>query len=626
VQVIDTDLGHTASTTAGRIGFQELVAQVALGEVGILLAYDATRLARNCSHWYQLLDLCGRTDCLIADRDGVYDPGSINGRLLLGLKGQISELELHTIRARLTAGILSKAERGELAIPLPTGLVRLDSGLVVKHPDLAVQGRLEFIFQTLLEKRSINQVVRFFHGQQLKIPCRDRFGEIQWQPANVSRIRSIVKNPAYAGAFAFGRSRSEKDGSTGKRRPKRLPRAQWKICLRDKYPAYISWETFEKIDDMLRDNYSEYERRLTRGVPREGKALLQGIVYCGECGHKLVVQYKGGTRYLCNSLHQQLREAVCQCLPADPIDDQVVRWFFEALSVAEINVAADALLAADQQSDQVLATRRQEVQRLWYDARLAERQYRHTDPENRLVAAELERRWEATLRDLKEAEDRLHQQEQQVPCWAIPADLLESLKEVGSNLPELWSQGLFSASQKKSLLRALIDKVVVSRVCGDRIRTRVVWRGGATTSGDVPMRVASFGQLMGAKEMEEAILRLTRQGQTDEQIAQSLTTQGYRSPRRDVVLTNTVRMIRLKHGVFIRDSQSHPHRVPGYLTVSQLADALQVPRNWFYDRIASGTIRITKDASTGSYLFPDNPETIRQFRQLREGLVSHLDY
>jgi DNA invertase Pin-like site-specific DNA recombinase len=626
IQVIDTDLGHTASTTDGRIGFQDLVAQVALGEVGILLAYDATRLARNCSHWYQLLDLCGRTDCLIADRDGVYDPGSINGRLLLGLKGQISELELHTIRARLTAGIISKAQRGELALTLPTGLVRLDSGLVVKHPDLAVQSRLGLVFETLLEKKSIAQVMHFFRGQELNIPRQDGLGDIHWKAPTLARISSIVKNPAYAGAFVYGRSRAEKNGNTGKSHQKPLPRAQWKICVRDKYPAYIAWETFEKIDDMLRDNYSEYDRNKTRGVPREGKALLQGIAYCGECSHKLVVQYKGGTRYLCNALRQQHGEPVCQYLPADPIDDQVVRWFFEALSVAEIDVAAGALAEADRQRDRLLATRRQEVQRLRYDARLAERQYRHTDPENRLVAAELERRWEAALRDLKEVEEKLQHEEQETPCWAIPADLLESLKEAGSNLPEIWGQGLFSTSQKKSLLRALIDKVVVHRVCGDRVRTRVVWRGGATTSADVPVPVGSFAQLSGAKKMEEAIVRLAREGQTDEQIAQWLTTQGHRSPMRDVVLSSTVRTIRLRHGILIRQSQSHPRRVPGYLTVPQLADKLKVPRCWLYDRIHNGTIRVKKDTSTASYLFPDKPATLRQFRQLLEGHVSHLDY
>ena len=206
VLVIDVNLGHTAATTEGRVGFQQLVAKVALGEIGIIIAYDATRLARNCSHWYQLLDLCGRTDCLIADRDGVYDPTSINGRLLLGLKGQISELELYTLRARLTAGIISKAQRGDLALTLPTGLVRLESGQVVKHPDREVRQRIELIFDKLLQKKSLAQTARWLVANSLKIPRRDEHGDIHWKRPTVASLGSTVKNPAYAGAFAYGRT------------------------------------------------------------------------------------------------------------------------------------------------------------------------------------------------------------------------------------------------------------------------------------------------------------------------------------------------------------------------------------------------------------------------------------
>jgi DNA invertase Pin-like site-specific DNA recombinase len=348
VDIVDVDLGKTAATTKGRIGFQEIVAQVALGKLGILLAYDATRLARNCAHWYQLLDLCGHHDCLIADRDGVYDPGSINGRLLLGLKGQISELELHTIRARLTAGILSKAERGELALTLPTGLQRLESGQVIKHPDREVTERIELIFEKLLERKSLAKTVRWFNDEDLKIPRRDMQGEIHWKQATVASLGSMVKNPAYAGAFAYGRTRSKKSEDTGKNKQTTvLPLEQWRYLVRDQYPAYITWETYQSINQLLRDNYAEYHRNKTRGVPRDGKALLHGIAYCGECGHKMCVQYKGGTQYLCNHLRQQHGTPVCQRLRGDLLDDQVVQWFFEALSVAHIDSASQALRDAD---------------------------------------------------------------------------------------------------------------------------------------------------------------------------------------------------------------------------------------------------------------------------------------
>jgi len=622
IQVIDADLGVTGTLAECRKGFQKLVAEVALGEIGILISYEAQRLARNCTHWYQLLDLCGHTDCLIADRDGVYDAASVNGRLLLGLKGQISELELHILRGRLNAGILNKAQRGELAMTLPTGLTRLSSGEVLKHPDREVQSRLSMVFDTLLEKRSLAKVVGLFHREGLKIPRQDRFGDIQWKRPTVASLGSMVKNPAYAGAFAYGRSRSMRDEKTGKLRQKLLPIENWKICIRDKYPAYISWETFEKIWTMLRDNHSEYDRNKTRGVPHDGQALLQGIAYCGECGHKMVLQYKGGTQYLCNYLRQQHSEPVCQRLPADAIDCQVAEWFFEALSVAEIDLAASALRAADEQRDELLSARRQEVQRLRYQARLAERQYQHTDPENRLVASELEKRWETSLQELKEAQEKLAHEEQNAPCWSIPADLLEVLQEFGPRLPELWEQDLFKWSQKKSLLRCLIDKVVLHRVAGDKVQTRVVWRGGLTTSGDVLVHVGSFAQLSGANEMKDAILWMARERQTDEQIAQTLTTQGYRSPKASTVLPSTVRIIRLKHRILIRRNQSHPRHVPGYLTVPQLACKLGVTCHWLYDRIHNGTIHVTKDTTTKGFLFPDNPATLRKFRQLAHGRIS----
>jgi DNA invertase Pin-like site-specific DNA recombinase len=624
IQVIDADLGITGTLAECRTGFQELVAEVALGKVGILLAYEAQRLARNCTHWYQLLDLCGHTDCLIADRDGVYDASTVNGRLLLGLKGQISELELHLLRGRLTDGILNKAKRGELPLTLPTGLVRLPSREVVKHPDREVQSRVTLIFATLLEKRSLAQVVRFFKEQDLKVPRQDRFGDIHWKRPTVARLGSMVKNPAYAGAFAYGRTRSVRCEKTGKLRQKLRPIEQWKVCIRDKYPAYVSWDTFEKIYAMLRDNYSEYDRNKTRGVPREGKALLQGIVWCGECGHKMVLQYQGGTQYLCNYLRQQHGEPVCQRLPADAIDDQVVHWFFDALSVAEIDVASHALEEADRRRDELFSVRRKEVERLRYQARLADRQYRHADPENRLVTAELEQRWEAALRELKEAEEKLAREEQNTPCWALPVDLVEALRDFGPRLPELWEQGLFDSSQKKALLRSLIDKVVLHRVAPDKVRTRVVWRGGLTTSADVPVHVGRFAAMSDAKEIEEAIVRMAREGQTDQQVAQWLTSCGHRSPMASTVLPSTVRIIRLRHRILIRRNQSHPRRVPGYLTVPQVADKLKVTSHWLYDRIHNGTIRVNKDASTKCYLFPDKPATLRQFRQLLDGKISHV--
>jgi DNA invertase Pin-like site-specific DNA recombinase len=393
IQVIDCDLGRTGAVAQNRQGFQEVVARVTLGEAGILLSSEVTRLSRNCSDWYPLLDICGYRDCLIADRDGIYDPASTNGRLLLGLKGQLSEFELHTIRSRLTAGLLNKAQRGELALALPMGLVRQEDGRVLKDPNQEIQDRIQLVFDTFLRVKSANRVLRFFNQEHLTLPQQDRFGDLTWNQPSVAALLSILKNPAFAGAFVYGRSQTHREPGSGQSKTRRLPFGKWKIVVKDKYPTYISWETFERIQALLLDNYAEYDRNKTRGVPRPGATLLQGIVYCGECGHKMLVQYKGGPEYQCNFLHQQYQVPVCQRIRSQPIDDFVVQAFFQALSPIELEVYEQALQTQQQVDQQARQAQEQQLERLRYQAALAQHQYNQVDPENRLVAAELERRW-----------------------------------------------------------------------------------------------------------------------------------------------------------------------------------------------------------------------------------------
>jgi DNA invertase Pin-like site-specific DNA recombinase len=627
VEVIDADLGLTATAAQDRPGFQELVAKVTLGQVGLILSFDVTRLARNCSDWYPLLDLCGYKGCLIADGDGVYDPASANGRLLLGLKGQLSELELHTLRARLTAGLLNKAARGELALQLPVGLVREADGTVVKDPNREVQDRIALVFATFLRLRSASKVLQFLNEHDLALPRRDRFGDVVWRPPTVAAILAMLKNPAYAGAFVYGRTRTPPRGAgPGKTTPRRLPMAEWRIRVHDVYPAYVEWEVFERIQTMLQDNYAEYDRNKTRGIPRAGAALLHGLVYCGECGHKLLVQYKGGTRYLCNYLRQQYGVPVCQNLPADPVDAWVVEAFFAALSPVELDVYARAVAAEREMAARVAHTRRQQLDRLRYQAARAERQFHRVDPDNRLVAAELEQRWETALRALKEAEEAAAQAPTDAAgLVALPDDLREAFTHSGQHLPRLWRQGRLTQPQKKALLRCLIDKVVLHRVARDRVRARIVWRGGATTTREVPVPVGALAHLTGAADLERLVVELTATGRADEAIAAHLTQQGYRSPQHQVVLPSTVKAIRLRHGRLRQRSQSHPRHVAGCLTVPQLARELAVTPHWLYDRIHNGTIPVTKDPASGLYLFPDDPATLQRLRALIPGDRGTLD-
>jgi DNA invertase Pin-like site-specific DNA recombinase len=626
VQVIDADLGQTARTVVGRSGFQELVTRVSTDQVGIILSYEVTRLARNCTDWYPLLDVCGFRRCLIADCDGVYDPGSVNGRLILGLKGQISELELHTIRNRLHAALLQKAERGELAQVLPAGLVRDEAGIVRKDPHQEVQSRIALVFTAFQEQCATTKVVRFLRQHHLRLPRKNHWGEIVWRWPTTSSVGAILQNPAYAGAYVRGRTQTY--WKNGKPLQRRLPLSQWKICLRDQYPAYISWEQFEKNQTMLQDNYSEYDRNRTRGIPRSGKALLHGLVCCGQCGHKMVVQYKRGTQYLCNQLRGRYQVPVCQHLPADPIDDWVVHQFFAAFAGAELDLYALSVQQAEQDQQQVAKAHQQQFQRLHYEAELAERQFRRADPENRLVTAELERRWEQALQAVAEAEESWHREEiQRARVQPLSPQIRQALEQAGEQLPELWGQeDFFSQAQRKALLRCLIDKVVVHRIAADRVHARIVWRGGDTTMTDIPVSVGSLTRLSFAADMEKALLQLARQGQSDEQIADHLTSQGYRSPQRPVVLASTVKSIRLRHGLMVKRSQSHPRRIAGFLTLSQIAEQLQITPHWIYDRIHNGTIQVRKDSEWQLYLFPDKPSTLTSFRKLRDGKVKNLRF
>lgn len=629
VEVIDADLGLSGAAANHRAGFKDLIARVTLGQVGVVLSSEVTRLTRNCSDWYPLLDLCGYKDCLIADRDGVYDPGTTNGRLLLGLKGTISEVELHTIRARLTAGLLNKAARGELALILPAGLVREVGGVVVKNPDREVQSRLELIFATFLRVRSANKVLRVLNERGLSIPRRGRFGDTVWRSPTVPAILAVLKNPAYAGAFVYGRSRSVRSTLNARAAQKKLPREQWRVVVRDKYPAYVSWDTFEKIQDMLRDNYAEYDRNKTRGVPRDGAALLHGVVYCGACGHKMVVQYKSGSRYICNYLRQQHGVPVCQYIPTNPVDAEAVAAFFKALAPAELDAFAQAIAVRCAADEATLKAQAQQVERLRYRAALAERQFDQVDPDNRLVAAELERRWEETLRDLRQAEvlfATAGQNAGRVVPFVVDSDLQAAFAEVGRRLPDLWQLPALTTARKKALLRCLIDKVVIHRTARDTVAMRIVWRGGATTEAMVPVTVGSLVDLSRSREMEADIVARARAGESDQAIAAALTAAGHRSPLRNTVLRSTVQAIRLRHGILHKPSQSHQRRIPGCLTVSQLTAKIGVTTHWIYDRIHNGTIAIAPDAQTGLYLFPDVPRTLNAFRKLRAGKLERLNF
>jgi DNA invertase Pin-like site-specific DNA recombinase len=630
IAVVETDLGRTAQSTHRRGGYQALLAEVALGQIGIVLSYESTRLSRNCTDWYPLLDLCAYNQCLIADRDGVYDAATPNGRLLLGMKGIVSEIELHTLRGRLIAGVQQKAQRGELALALPAGLLRQNDGVVVKDPDRAVQHTITLVFQTFLDRRSASQVVRVFRDQGLRLPRRHRNCETVWRAPTVAAVITILRNPAYAGAFTYGKTQNQVPLGAGRPQQRRRPRSEWKVLVHNRYPAYITWETFERIQAILDDNYATYEHNKRRGIPRQGAAWLQGIVYCGRCGHKMVVQYKGGNQYLCNALRWQAQAPVCQRLRADPVDQQVVSAFFDALAPAELDLYEHALEQRRPQQVEVDRVQHYTLQRLEHAADQARRRYEEVDPAYRLVAAELEQRWEAALQALQEAREQYARLERRVEAdevkMSVPPELRAALSSLGQALPTLWRQNTLSRAQRKALLRCLIDKVVLDRQAPDSIGTRIVWRGGAVTELVIPCTVGRLADLSDFSQLEAQILRLEARGKSDEEIAQVLTAKGFRSSQRPELLASTVKLIRLRHGRLHRYKGPRPRGIAGFLTIPQIAAAVGVKPHWLYHLISRGRIVGQRDEERGLYLFPDSLKTLEAFRQLRDGQLTECKY
>ena len=636
VEVIDTDLGRSGATAAHREGFRDLIARVTLGEVGIILSYEVTRLARNCSDWYPLLDLCGYRRCLIGDRDGVYDPGSADGRLLLGLKGTISEVELHTLRGRLTAGLLSKAERGELALPLPAGLVRGVHGVVVKHPDREVQERVSLVFATFLELGSVGKVLRSFRRRTLAVPRLDRFGEVAWRTPTDGMIAAVLKNPAYAGAFVYGRTRSchatyrqrqadhhaLPDGGveSGREGPVSCLRRVGRFRADPGYAARQPRRVCTQPDARraARRRGAAAGQRLVRPVRPQDDRGVQGRQPLRLQLPAAEPRWAAVPAPACRpDRRARCGRVLCRGRPggAGGLGAGAGR------AAAGRGRARPRRGAAGGAAALPGAARRAAVQLL------AERQFNRVDPDNRLVASELEHRWEAALRELRQAEEALasRRASRTSPDTLTPEERDDFLA-LGPRLPALWRQPGMDRARKKALLRCLIDKVILHRTAPERIGIRIVWRGGEISEEQVEPRVYALHALSRGAEMQARILELARQGLTDAEAATVLTEEGYRSPRCcSHVLARTVQVLRQRHRVLRGASRTHPRHIPGRLTMAELARRVQVSRCWIERRIWNGTIVITRDATAKRYLFPDTEDTVAALLRLKSGEVNRLD-
>jgi DNA invertase Pin-like site-specific DNA recombinase len=618
VVVIDSDLGMTGSSSEGRPGFQNLVSRVSLDQAGAVFAFDVTRLARNCSDWYQLLDLCGLRQCLIGDGDSVYDPSEIDGRLLLGLKGQISEMELHTIRARLTAGMLNKARRGELIIDLPIGYIKTDEGTAQKHPDREVQSRIEMVFRKFLQLKSLGKVVRYFNEHKLLMPRRIRGGAgVRWCEPTVSSVSSMVRNPTYAGAYAYGKTRFVPQKSASHKRYKqRIEQDQWKVLIQDRHQAYVTWEQFMTIQERLESNLVKYNSLNSSGIPRQGAALLQGIVYCGKCGHQMTVQYRQGGQYRCNYLYQQRCLPVCLSTRSPPVDEIVEAEVLGAVSHAEIGLLERSLQELHEQRSSLQKARLQKLERLRYEVARAENQYQLCDPENRLVASELEHRWEEALAALSLAEqESLASLEPAQP--SVAPKLLKQWQAAGSDINSLWHDGRMDNVHKKRIVRALINKVVLKHPQAGKIEIRIVWTSGMHTTRSIDLKVGSLSALANGDQLREKIIEHARSGRADEWIAYTLSREGFRGCDRSFVGLGIVSRIRCEAGIN-RDPQRRflsgdNHR----FSLNQIAKRLGVKIDWLFEQIILKKVTLEPDPIEGRFIIEAGSEAMAKLEELQ---------
>ena len=509
VRIIDADLGHSGASTQGRTGFAELAAQVGLGQVGIVLSLECSRLARNNADWYRLLDLAGITDTLIADTDGIYHPALFNDRMLLGMKGTMSEAELHILRARLDGGIRNKAARGELRRGLPVGLVYGEAdGEVRRHPDEAVVGVIAAIFERFEVAGSVRGVWLWLREQGLKLPLQAHGyltltaaggGELTWVTPTYHAVHTVLTHPAYAGAYTFGRTRAERyvgeDGTLRTRR-RSLPQDQWEVLITEHHEGFIDWETFQANQARIGANSRPRAHEPGTGAVREGCALLQGLATCGVCGRKLAVYYDGKHKatpgYYCTGTGRlvEARNVHHLRIGGVTIDTAVAEAFMATLAPAGLQACLAAAQQLEDGHDAALEQWRREVERARYAASKAERRYRAVDPENRLVARGLEADWEQALSEVADAETELARRETARPT-KLSDDERAAILALGDDLDRVWDAATTTDKDRKQLLRTLLDEVAIT-VDRDsdepQAELMLRWKGGAISDLTVPIK------------------------------------------------------------------------------------------------------------------------------------------
>jgi len=592
IHVVDSDLGQSGSSTQGRDGFQHLVAEVANRHAGIVLGLEVSRLARNNADWHRLLELCALTETLILDEDGTYDPGHFNDRLLLGLKGAMSEAELHVLKARLQGGIRNKARRGELELPLPIGFVYLANGSVALDPDQQIRSSLLLLFDSFRQAGSACAVVRRFHRESWQFPRRVHRGigkgDVLWGPLDNSRCSQVLHNPRYAGAYVYGRTRGSRNADL-KPVQLKVARENWQVLIREAHPGYIDWAEFERNQVTMANNVCGFSTWRRGHMPREGVGLLQGRVICGRCGARMRVRYQEVNRrlepyYMCTEEPVRRAGKPCQSVRGRAIDTAISELLLQSVAPAAIEVALAVEDEIARRIEQANEHRAAQLARARYDAELARRRYLQVDPANRLVADALEADWNDRLRRL-DGLQRQHEQQRATDQALLGDQARARIRALAQNFPAVWADERIAPIERKRMVALLIEDVTLLKQ--ERIDIHVRFRGGAAASLqiDKPKPIALIRKTL--PEVVQTVDQLLETC-TDRQVAARLNELGHKNWKGHPFTLKKVHSLR--HAYKLK-SRYQRLRDRGMLPAAQLAKQLGVCTTTIYQWGQTGVLR-----------------------------------
>lgn len=634
VEVIDDDQGHTGSTAEGRDGFHRVLAEVSLEHVGIILGLELTRLARSNKDWHQLIELCGIFRTVLADQDGIYDAGDYNDRLLLGLRGMMSEAELHVLRGRMYQAVLNKARRGDLYVWPPVGYVKLPSGEFDVDPDEQAQGVIRLIFDQFDRIGTVRGVVRYMVEHDIKMPVRPHAGpnrgNLEWRRPIRDTVQTVITHPLFAGTYRYGYRqvdpRRKNPSKPGSGRVVMNPE-DYHALIPEHCPAYISAEQYMRNQERVRENRAH---ALAKGAPREGVALLAGIAICGKCGRRMSVQYprKCELRYDCRAHWHDCQAPYCQSLSGQVVDDLISEKILAVLEPAALEISLRAAEDLTRERQTLDANWKQRLERLEFAAQRAERQFHVVEPENRLVVRELEKRWESALREKNQLEQE-YARYRQTQSPTLSHQERESIRALSVNLPRVWNAETTMPMDRQRIVRLLIDRVTINvQGRSDHVDVTLHWAGGFTSQHEVIRPVLSYAQMANYKQLISRIEELRSTGLSFAMVADHLNAEGYRRAKNGKPFHGDVVNALLRR---------HNKRVPAPLSsprskllkenewfVIELAAELKMPKGTAIAWIKRGWIRLVRQLPgyRGRMICwsdADDLERLRKLRQMKYG-------